>query len=123
MKFSSFVARRLRGSLLLFLGTLLSGTALACGHSGSTDYCGPELIAQIYAPVSGDVYVQPSSSWTGNGVVCAPISGKYALLPSSAPNFKQIYATLVSAKLSGYQVTMVMDRAQTQCTIAYITLQ
>lgn len=123
MHFSSFVARCVRGSLALFLGTLLTGTAFACGHSGSTDYCGPELVAQIYATVSGDVYVQPSSSWTGNGVVCAPISGKYALLSSKASNFKQIYATLVSAKLSGYQITMVMDRAQSQCTIAYITLQ
>jgi hypothetical protein len=107
---------------LLVMGGLVQGlTAMACGHSQSTDYCGPELIAVLYTTTSGAVYVQPSSAWSG--VACTPISGLYAQLLPSAPNFKQVYATLLSAKLSGFQVEMVMDPGQSQCTITYVTLR
>lgn len=100
---------------------MTTGTAFACGHSEATDYCGPELIAMIYTRASGQVYVQPSSSWTG--AVCLPVSGSYAVLLSSAPNFKLLYALLLSAKVSGSPVQMVMDPAQSTCTITYVTLQ
>lgn len=100
---------------------MAAGTASACGNGEGTDYCGPELITMIYVTSSGDVYIKPSSAW--NGVVCAPVSGTYAVLRPSAANFKQIYALLLSAKLSGNQVEIDMDRAQSTCTIAYVTLQ
>ena len=100
---------------------MTAGTAGACGHSGATDYCGPELIAMIYVTSSGNVYLQPSSSW--GGVVCTPVSGTYAVLLASAANFKQLYALLLSAKVSNNQVQMVMDPAQSTCTITYVTLQ
>jgi hypothetical protein len=104
---------------LLFIGN----TALACGHAGATDFCGPEKIGMLYVTTSGNVYVLPSSTLVGNGVVCTPLSGQYAVLSSAAPNFKEVYATLLAAKLSDYQVKLVLDPTQSQCTITYVTLQ
>jgi hypothetical protein len=106
-------------SILVFAGS----TAFACGHSGSTDFCGPEKIGLLYVTTSGNVFVLPSSSLIGNGVACTPLSGQYAVLSAAAPNFKEVYATLLAAKLSDYQVKLVMDPTQTQCTITYVTLQ
>jgi hypothetical protein len=100
---------------------MTTGTALGCGRGDAADYCGPELIAMLYTTASGLVFIQPSSAW--NGAVCVPVSGTYAQLLPSAPNFKQLYALLLSAKLSGSQVQMVMDPAQSTCTITYVTLQ
>jgi hypothetical protein len=94
---------------------------LACGRADSVDYCGPDLIAVIYATTAGPIYVQPGSAWTGS--VCTPIAGIYAQLLPSAQNFKQVYALLISAKLSGYQVRLVMEPGHAQCTISYVTLQ
>jgi len=113
--------KQLFRALVVIAGLTTGLTAMACGRSQSVDYCGPELIAVLYTTASGAIYVQPSSSWSG--VVCTPISGVYAQLLPSASNFKQVYALLLSAKLSGFQVEMVMDPAQSQCTITYVTLQ
>lgn len=99
----------------------LSQLALACGRAEPVDYCGPELIAEIYANTAGPIYVRPSSAWVGT--LCTPIAGDYAQLLPSAQNFKQVYALLLSAKLSGYQVKLIMDPGQAQCTITYVTLQ
>ncbi len=100
-----------------------ANAALACGHAGSTDFCGPEKIGLLYVTTSGNVYVQPSSALVGNGVVCTALSGQYAVLSASAPNFREVYATLLAAKLSDYQIKLVMDPTQSQCTITYVTLQ
>jgi hypothetical protein len=100
-----------------------ANAALACGHAGSTDFCGPEKIGLLYVTTSGNVYVQPSSTLVGNGVVCTPLSGQYAVLSAAAQNFKEVYATLLAAKLSDYQIKLVMDPTQSQCTITYVTLQ
>jgi hypothetical protein len=114
-----------RLSTAVCLATLLcaGSTALACGHSGSTDFCGPEKIGVLYTTTNGNVFVLPSSGLIGNGVVCTPLSGQYAVLSAAAPNFREVYATLLAAKLSDYQVKLVMDPNQTQCTITYVTLQ
>jgi uncharacterized membrane protein len=107
--------------LCTIAAAIWTGPALACGHGGGADYCGPELISALYVTAAGSVYVQPSSSWTG--VVCSPVSGSFAILNPAAANFEQLYALLLSAKLSGEQVTLVMDPSQPQCTITYVTLQ
>jgi hypothetical protein len=121
------VERRTAHALRLAIHTVtllcVARTALACGHAGATDFCGPEKIGMLYVTTSGNVYVLPSSMLVGNGVACTPLSGQYAVLSSAAPNFKEVYATLLAAKLSDYQVKLVMDPTQSQCTITYVTLQ
>ncbi len=117
------IARPLRAAIYAAMLFGVGNTAMACGHAGSTDFCGPEKIGMLYVTSSGNVYVSPSSSLVGNGVVCSPLSGQYAVLSSLAANFKEVYATLLAAKLSDYQVKLVMDPTQSQCTITYVTLQ
>jgi hypothetical protein len=96
----------------------------ACGHSVSVDYCGPELLSLIYVNTSGLVYVRPTTSLTPTpaGFACQPVSGAYFVLNPNAPNFKQVYATLLSARVSGAPVTLVADPALSSCTILYVTL-
>jgi hypothetical protein len=97
----------------------------SCTHAtDGTDSCGPELIHLLYVTASGAVYVQPSSSLTPapTGFNCKPVAGAYLTLSPQAINFKPLYALLLSARLSGAPVTMVMDPLQPQCTISYVTM-
>lgn len=95
-----------------------------CGHVVGTDYCGPELISLLYVTASGYLYVRPTTplSPAPQGFVCTPVSGSYFVLPPSAPNFKQVYAALLTARVSGAPVTIVADPSQSACTITYVTL-
>jgi hypothetical protein len=107
------------------LGSCLpAGVFASCLHAVDTDYCGPELMRLIYVTSAGPVYVQPSTSLepAPTGFVCKPVAGGYFLLDSNAPNFKQIYATLISARVAGAPVTIVADPGRPVCTIAYVTL-
>ena len=101
-----------------------AGVYAHCGHSGGVDYCGPELMQLLYITSSGAVYVRPTSPLNPapSGFVCTPLSGEYFVLHSQAANFKQIYAALLSARVSGAPVTLVADPAQPTCTVLYITL-
>jgi hypothetical protein len=113
---------------LVFLALFLWPSAAAfavCAHSGTgNDYCGPELISVLYIDGSGAIYVRPTTALSPApaGFVCAPVSGAYFLLSPNNTNFKQIYAALLSARVSGAPVTLVSDPAQPICTILYITL-
>jgi|HubBroStandDraft_6_1064221.scaffolds.fasta_scaffold193085_2 hypothetical protein len=113
---------------ILFLALFLwpaASTWAACAHSATgNDYCGPELISVLYIDGSGAIYVRPTSTLSPApaGFVCAPVSGAYFLLSPNNANFKQIYAALLSARVSGAPVTMVSDPAQPICTILYVTL-
>ena len=101
------------------------GVLAACGHAASgNDYCGPELIGLLDVDGSGAVYVRPTSalSPTPAGFACKPVSGAYFVLSPSNGNFRQIYAALLSARISGAPVTIVSDPAQSACTILYVTL-
>ena len=114
-----------RVAALLTLAAWLPGAALAnCGHDSGVDFCGPELMSLLYVTQSGLVYVRPSTPLTPRptGFVCAPVGGGYFVLDPKATNFKQIYAALLSARVSGAEVTLVADPAQSTCTIAYVTL-
>lgn len=95
-----------------------------CGHNSGVDFCGPELIALLYITQSGLVYVQPTTplSPTPAGFACAPAGGGYFVLDPKAANFKQTYAALLSARVSGAEVTLVADPAKSTCTIVYVTL-
>jgi hypothetical protein len=111
-------------SLALLLWPTASALA-ACAHSATgNDYCGPEPISLLYVDSSGAVYVSPSSllSPKPSGFACTPVSGAYFLLSPNNASFKQIYATLLSARIAGAPVTIVSDPSQSACTILYVTL-
>jgi hypothetical protein len=110
--------------LAVALAAMVPSAYADCGHAGNTDYCGPELIQLLYVSANGAVYVQPSTSLVTPpaGFLCKPVAGAYLMLSPAAANFKQIYATLLSARLSGASVTLILDPSQAQCTITYVTL-
>jgi hypothetical protein len=114
----------LRAMLLSVAACLPVRVIAGCGHSSGVDFCGPELISLLYVTGSGLVYVQPTSSLmpAPAGFTCSPVSGSYFVLDPKASNFKQIYAALLSARISGAPITLVADPAQPTCTILYITL-
>ena len=111
--------------LLLAIGALtLSGEALAtCYHTpDGTDLCGPEPVQQLYVTANGGIYVMPTSSLIAlpPRFGCTPVAGSYFALDPKSANYKQIYASLLSARMSGAPVTFVLDPAQRQCTLSYI---
>jgi hypothetical protein len=117
------VKKLLRVAVVTIAG--LAGPVCAnCGHSSGVDFCGPELIGLLYITESGLVYVQPSTPLTPPpaGFVCTPAGGGYFVLDPKAANFKQTYAALLSARVSGAEVTLVADPAKSTCTIVYVTL-
>jgi hypothetical protein len=89
-----------------------------------SDVCGSEQIQTLYVTQTGAVYVTPTSSLapSSTGFSCAPVAGRYLLLNSTAPNFKALYAAILSARVVGAPVTLVMDPTQSACTIAYAIL-
>ena len=113
-----------RAALAVLASGLPAAVFASCLHAVNTDYCGPELIRLIYVTTAGPVYVQPTTSLdpAPPGFVCKPVAGAYFILESSTPNFKQIYATLISARVAGAPVTIVADPARSACTIIYVTL-
>ena len=114
----------LRVALLTVAGWLPGVVFANCGHNSGTDFCGPELIGLLYVTESGLVYVRPATPLTPapTGFVCTPAGSGYFVLDPKGANFKQIYAALLSARVSGAEVTLVADPAQPTCTIAYVTL-
>ena len=93
----------LRVAVLTVTGWLPGAVFALCGHSEGIDFCGPELLQLLYVTGSGLVYVQPGTVLTPppTGFVCKPVGGSYFVLDPKAPNFKQIYAALLSARVSG----------------------
>jgi hypothetical protein len=114
----------LRAAPAVLASCLPAAVFASCLHAVDTDYCGPELIRLIYVTSAGPVYVQPTTALepAPQGFVCKPVAGGYFILDSNAPNFKQIYATLISARVAGAPVTIVADPARSTCTIIYVTL-
>ena|SRR5579862_568525 len=114
----------LRTALQCSAALLPMSGAMACTHSNGTDVCGPEVIQTLYVAQSGSVYVSVPSLQQAlpQGFACTVISNQYVLLNPAAAAFKQIYAALLSAKLAGAPVTLVMDPTQNQCTISYVLL-
>ena len=98
--------------------------AVACGHSEGTDFCGPEVIQKLYVAQSGAVYISVPSlmQHLPQGFTCTLISNEYVQLSPASSAFKQIYAALLSARLAGAPVTLVMDPTQSQCTVSYVVL-
>jgi len=114
----------LRAALLTAASCLPGAVFAACGHNSGVDFCGPELVSLIYVTSSGLVYVAPTTPLapTPPGFACSPVSGRYFVLEPNAGNFKQIYAALLTARVSGAPVTLVADPAKATCTIVYVTL-
>ncbi len=113
-----------RAAIAVLVSSLPAVTFADCIHAVNTDYCGPELIRLIYVTSAGPVYVQPTTSLepAPQGFLCKPVAGAYFVLDPNAPNFKQVYATLISARVAGAPVTIVADPARSTCTILYVTL-
>jgi hypothetical protein len=73
----------------------------------------------LYPAVSGNyVYVQPTSSVSG--LTCTPVSGLYLQLDMTQPNAKEVYATLLAAKVAQANLTIAMSSSFSACTIAYV---
>jgi hypothetical protein len=118
------MSRPLFGALLA-LGLAIAPACVwaTCAHGGDgTDACISEQIQMLVVTESGAVYLMPTSSLASAGFVCSPVSGRYLLLNPAAPNFKALYAALLSARVVGAAVTLAMDPNQPVCTIAYATL-
>ena len=116
---------RMRAGLLALAGAAPAAVFAICGHGqDGTDYCGPELIRQLYITKMGTGDVRPTTPLTPlpSGFACAPVSGTWFILDPAAPNFKQLYAALLSARVSGAPVTLVTDPTKHDCTISYIEL-
>ena len=110
---------------VLTMAAWLPGTLFAtCGHNSGVDFCGPEFISLLYVTESGLVYVRPTTPLAPPpaGFLCKPVGGSYFVLDPKASNFKQVYAALLSARVSGAEVTLVADPARSTCTILYVTL-
>ena len=99
---------------ILGLSLCAWGTANACTATA----CGPEMVGLLYTTASGLVYVQPSSSVAA--LSCTTVSGTYIVLNPAAANFRELYAALLSAKISGSNVTIAMDVTQSTCTVGYV---
>ena len=111
-------------AVLTVAGWLPGAVFAACGHEVGVDFCGPELVGLLYVTGSGLVYVRPTTALSPApaGFLCKPAGGSYFVLDPKASNFKQVYAALLSARVSGAQVTLVADPAQSTCTVLYVTL-
>jgi hypothetical protein len=98
--------------------------ATCAREADGSDACASELIRLLDVTQAGDIYVMPTSSLApaSTGFSCAPVLGQYLVLNSTASNFKSLYAALLSARIVGAPVTLVMDRMQAACTIAYALL-
>jgi hypothetical protein len=117
---------RFPGALLAFSLAMVPTWAWATCERGpdGSQACVAEQIQLLYVTQSGAVYLMPTSSLAPatTGFSCEPVSGRYLLLNPAAPNFKALYAALLSARVVGAPVTMALDPTQPVCTIAYVTL-
>jgi hypothetical protein len=116
--------QRLAGALLALSLAIVPARGWAtCAHGADgTDACISEQIEALVVRASGAVYVMPSSALATAGFSCSPVSGHFLVLDPAAPNFKALYAALLSARVVGAAVTLAMDPSQQICTIAYATL-
>ena len=117
--------KKLLGTMVQILAACVpAGVYAQCGHSEGVDYCGPELIQLLYITSSSAIYVELTTPLNPApaGFGCTPVSGRYVVLRPEVRNFKQIYATRLSARVSGASVTVVADPTQPSCTVLYVTL-
>ena len=117
---------RLSGPLLaMTLAVAPAWSWATCAkETDGSDACVAEVIQMLYVTQSGAVYLLLTSSLApaSTGFSCTPVSGRYIVLNPAAPNFKALYAALLSARMVGAPVSVVMDPNQSSCTIAYATL-
>jgi hypothetical protein len=84
-----------------FLGTIGLFAFATCAEAGWND---SQPVRAIYAQDgSTDIIIQQENY---NGTGCALPSGKYLLLSTNHPNYKSIYALLLSAHHAGTPVNL-----------------
>lgn len=81
--------------------------------------CDRIIIRRIYVNTNGYLYV--STSGTETDLTCTPVSSNYLRISDQAKNYKEIYTTLLAAKLSNSRVTIRATSASA-CTIQYVYL-
>lgn len=87
----------------------------ACGQY----FCSGQ-IQTLYVTMAGDIYVRLVGGFSG--VTCTPSGGAYATLQTSSPNLRPMYATLLTAQMTGRPVTLRFVDGSAGCTIQYVTM-
>jgi len=119
------MSQRFSGALLALSLVFPAVSWATCAREADgSDICAFEQIQMVYVTQAGPIYLMPTSSLapSSTNFSCTPVAGRYVELNPAAPNFKAMYAAILSARVVGATVTLVMDPSQSVCTIAYVTL-
>jgi hypothetical protein len=103
--------------IVLMLLAHSSAFAAACADTSCSGQ-----ISLLDVEANGDAYVGLVGGLAGL-TGCTPNNGEeqYLTLSASSPNMKLIYATLLSAQMTGRPVTIVASANSNGCLIRYVT--
>jgi len=102
--------------------SLYCSPALAdCGGSPGYGMCANVRITTLYIDINADGWLQVSGNVSALPG-CSPSDGVLIRVPSAAPNFKAVYATLLAAHMAGRNVNVRIDPNASTCTVAYVTV-
>ena len=109
---------------LLIGAALLGGASAAsaevvCNSTGNS-CIGPatEMIQGLFPSPQGGILIE--SAPTVDGTICAGVNGNNVIfLPSTHLNYKETYAALLTASVSGNDVQLRMDDDEATCTLFF----
>lgn len=78
------------------------------------------LVDQVYVEANGGLWVQTSGNETLAN--CTADSGVYLRLPAEYTRLKEVYATLLTAQVLGWQVYLRVVEGSNPCTIWYVSM-
>jgi hypothetical protein len=107
--------RVFRLALFLFMVCFSISSRATCQAS----YCGPELLKTLYTDQL-QTFIAFQSGQMPPG--CTPTSGVYMTLQTSHPNYKAIYATLLSAFVAGLPIEVVATSGSAGCIVSYVVM-
>lgn len=115
-----FTSKSLR--VLLGIGVLAASSAASAQVScnGSTQCSGPavDVIGGLFPSPFGGILVE--SPDMVNGLPCnGAASGPNVLLPADHQNYKETYATLLTASVAEKDVVIRIDTSESECTVFY----
>ncbi len=108
---------------LLISAALLSGASVANAQvtcNGATQCTGPasELIQGLFPLAAGGIAI--NSPATVNGLPCAGNTGPFnVLLPDTHANYRETYAALLTASVSGNDVQLRIDTNEANCVLQF----
>lgn len=103
------------------LGPLPSAQASPC----SGYRCNDTRVSRLFLSADGNVYVRPTDGGQANltcGQGSSNTNSTYLTLQRAHKSFKEIYTTLLAAKLAGAPVNFRLHATSATCDIMYITL-